>query len=99
MRRRLAALRFPPYTQSTIIDRDAILERIREDGGRGFSLVDEELEQGLRSLAAPILDRRERTIAAVNVDAQSNRVTRNDMRDRFLPKLREAARRIALATD
>jgi IclR family transcriptional regulator, pca regulon regulatory protein len=97
VRRRLLAHRFKPYTPSTIVDRDAILERIREDGARGFSLVDEELEPGLRSLAVPIIDRSEGAVAALNVNTQSNRVTRNDMRDLFLPKLREAARRIALA--
>ena len=85
LRRRLAALRFPPYTQSTIIDRDAILERIREDGARGFSLVDEEFEQGLRSIAAPVVDRRERAIAALNVNAQSNRVTRTICATAFCP--------------
>jgi IclR family transcriptional regulator, pca regulon regulatory protein len=99
LRRRLVAHRFKPYTPSTIVDREAILERIHEDGARGFSLVDEELEQGLRSLAAPVVDRSGSVIAAVAVNSQSNRVTRNDMRDQFLPRLREAARRIALAED
>ena len=97
VRRRLGAHRFQPYTPSTIVDREAILERIREDGARGFSLVDEELEQGLRTLAVAVIDRSEGALAAVSVNSQSNRVTRNDMRDLFLPKLREAARRIGLA--
>jgi IclR family transcriptional regulator, pca regulon regulatory protein len=99
LRRALGAHRLQPYTPSTILDRQAILERIRDDGARGFSLVDEELEQGLRSLAVPIADRDGRPFAALAVNAQSNRVTRNDMRDLMLPKLREAARRIALAAD
>jgi IclR family pca regulon transcriptional regulator len=99
LRRAVAEHRFKPYTPSTIMDRDAVLERIREDGARGFSLVDEELEQGLRSIAAPILDRKGRAFAALAVNVQSNRVTRNDMRDLFLPKIRAAARRIALAAD
>jgi IclR family transcriptional regulator, pca regulon regulatory protein len=97
--RELGGRRFQPYTPSTILDRQAIFERIREDGARGFSLVDEELEQGLRSLAVPVLDREGRAFAALAINAQSNRVTRNDMRDLMLPKLREAARRVALAGD
>ncbi len=97
LRRELGDHRFQPYTPSTILDREAIFERIREDGARGFSLVDEELEQGLRSLAVPIVDRSGQTFAALAVNAQSNRVTRNDMRDFFLPKARETARRIALS--
>ena len=96
---RAAALRFAPFTPSTIVDRDAIVMRIREDGERGYSLVDEELEQGLRSLAVAVVGRRGRSIAALAINVQSNRVTRNDLRDLFLPKLREAARRISLSVD
>ena len=55
--RRLRSLRIEPYTPSTIIDVQALFERVRADREQGFSIVDEELERGLRSIAVPIVDR------------------------------------------
>ncbi|MBV8568376.1 MAG: helix-turn-helix domain-containing protein [Methylobacteriaceae bacterium] len=94
--RRLRSVSIEPYTPSTITDLGALVERIREDHGRGFSIVDEELEKGLRSIAVPLTARSGRVIAGLNLSAHSNRTTRNEMRERFLPKLMEAARQIAV---
>jgi IclR family transcriptional regulator, pca regulon regulatory protein len=86
--RRLRSLRIEPYTPSTIIDLQALFERIRADREQGFSIVDEELERGLRSIAVPIVDRTKQAIAALNLSTHSTRTTRNEMRERFLPALR-----------
>jgi hypothetical protein len=51
----------------------------------------EELEEGLRSIAVPVVDREGKTVAAMNVGAQSSRVTMETMRRVFLPELRAAA--------
>ncbi|MGA2795838.1 MAG: helix-turn-helix domain-containing protein [Roseiarcus sp.] len=63
----------------------------------GF-LPDEELWRGLRAARA-LTTRRERLISAIDVSAHANRTTRNEMRERFLPRLREIARQVALSTD
>jgi IclR family pca regulon transcriptional regulator len=94
--RRLMAMRITPYTQSTITDPQALFERIREDRAQGFSIVDEELERGLRSIAVPIVDRRGHAIAALNLSANAQRTTCNEMREAFLPALRNVASRIAM---
>ena len=62
----------------------------------GFSIVDEELERGLRAIAVPIVDRHNEVVAALNLSTHSTRTTRNEMRDRFLPELRAVAAQIAL---
>lgn len=69
----------------------ALFERIRDDRTQGFSIVDEELERGLRSIAVPIVDRSGQVVAALNLSTHSTRTTRNEMRERFLPALRETA--------
>ena len=89
--RRLRSLRLEPYTPSTIIDLQALFERIRADREQGFSIVDEELERGLRSIAVPIVDRTKQAIAALNLSTHSTRSTRNEMRERFLPALRDVS--------
>jgi IclR family pca regulon transcriptional regulator len=92
--RRLRSLRLESYTSSTIVDMQALYERIQADHEQGFSLVDEELERGLRSVAVPLVDRVRQSVGALNLSTHSTRTTRNEMRERFLPALREAAQKI-----
>ena len=96
--RRLRSLRIGSYTPSTIIDVQALFERVRADREQGFSIVDEELERGLRSIAVPIVDRVGQAVGALNLSTHSTRTTRNEMRERFLPALRTVAERIAATT-
>ncbi len=92
---RLRSLRIEAFTPSTITDVQALYERVREDHAQGFAIVDEELERGLRSIAVPVVDRAGEAIAALNISTHSTRTTRNEMRDRFLPRLRTVAERIS----
>jgi IclR family transcriptional regulator, pca regulon regulatory protein len=93
--RRLKSLCIEAYTPSTITDMQALYERVREDQAQGFSIVDEELERGLRSIAVPVFDRAGQAIAALNVSTHSTRTTRNEMRERFLPRLRAVTEQIS----
>jgi IclR family pca regulon transcriptional regulator len=68
---------------------------VQEDHAQGFSIVDEELERGLRSIAVPVVDRSGQAIAALNVSTHSTRTTRNELRERFLPSLRAVAEQIS----
>ena len=62
---------------------------------QGWCLVDQELEDGLASMAAPLADRSGRTIAALNVSAQVVTTPPEQMLQRCLPPLRAAALRIS----
>lgn len=69
----------------------AILRRCRDDG---FALVDQELEEGVRSVAAPILNRRGEVIAAMNVSCHASRVDLERMEGYFKPRLLETVAEI-----
>jgi IclR family pca regulon transcriptional regulator len=43
----------------------------------------------------PVVDRHGEVVAGLNLSTHSTRVTRNEMRDRFLPELRAVAVQIA----
>ena len=58
---------------------------------RGWTLSDQELEVGLRSVAAPITGSDGRTVAAMNVFGATSRVSQDELRDEFLPALVETA--------
>jgi IclR family pca regulon transcriptional regulator len=70
-----------------------VLKAVRRDG---YSLVDQELEIGLRSIAVPVADRDGRPVAAINVGTQSSRVSVAEMETRFLPPLHAAAHELGL---
>ena len=93
--RRLRSLRIESYTPSTITDVQALFERVCADRDQGFSIVDEELERGLRSIAVPVVDRAGQAVGALNLSTHSTRTTRNEMRERFLPVLRATADQIS----
>jgi IclR family pca regulon transcriptional regulator len=93
--RRLRSLHIEAFTPSTIIDVQALFDRVQEDHAQGFSIVDEEIERGLRSIAMPIVDRNGQAVAALNLSTHSTRTTRNEMRNLFLPSLRAVAAQIS----
>ncbi len=86
--------RFTAITPRTI----AAPERLRSELGRvrrqGFALVDQELEEGLRALAAPILDEHGSVVAAVNVAVHTSRWSVEAIRHELLPRLLETAKAI-----
>jgi IclR family pca regulon transcriptional regulator len=59
--------------------------------------VDQELELGLRSVAAPLRDAAGRVFAALNLSAAASRVSTDDLRGRLLPPLLETAGEISTA--
>ncbi|HEY0501195.1 MAG TPA: IclR family transcriptional regulator C-terminal domain-containing protein [Kutzneria sp.] len=78
-------------TRYTTVERRllrALLEQARE---KGWALVDQELEEGLRSIAVPIHDPDGTVVAAVNVSAHASRGSSETIRDELLPHLRTAA--------
>ncbi|MCC5478781.1 IclR family transcriptional regulator domain-containing protein [Streptomyces barringtoniae] len=64
---------------------------LAEVRARGYALVDEELESGLRSIAVPVRDRSGRTVAALNVATHAARRTLEDCVHQVLPTLRTTA--------
>jgi IclR family pca regulon transcriptional regulator len=82
-----AALQLEPITGSTIVDPDALLAELRGIRAQGWALVDQELEEGLRALAAPIHDEHGHVIAAANVAVHASRWTIDAIRGDLLPRL------------
>lgn len=85
---------YEALTRRTVTD-PAVLRRILGDvASQGHALVDQELEDGLRSIAAPIADHRGVATAAVNVSVHASRTNLETLRRTFLPALVDTARRI-----
>ena len=83
----LATLDLERFTEHTVSSLGDLRARIEETRSRGYALVDQELEQGLRSIAAPVRNRHGTVVAAVNVSSHVSRVTRDKARRELLPPL------------
>jgi IclR family transcriptional regulator, pca regulon regulatory protein len=88
---RLAAMRCAPMTAHTVTDPKLLLAAIIADRAQGYSLVDREAEPHFRSVSVPIRRYDNAIVAAINMGAHVDRVSADEMIDRFLPLLREGA--------
>jgi IclR family pca regulon transcriptional regulator len=91
--RYLAEAAFERLTSRTVTNPDRLRAIVRETENQGYAIVDQELEEGLRAVAAPIRGAADGA-AAINVSAHASRVSMVAMRGRILPALRETAQQI-----
>jgi IclR family pca regulon transcriptional regulator len=90
----LAAADMHPPTNRGIADRAHLRAEIVGARSQGYALVDQELEEGIRSVAAPLRDRTGRVLAGMNVSTHAGRVTLKDLRSDIVPRLLDTTRQI-----
>jgi IclR family pca regulon transcriptional regulator len=88
--RYLSEVELKPLTSRTVDTTRQLGEIIDQTRGKGWCLVDQELEDGVRSIAAPIVNSQGRVLAALNVSCHASRSTVDQMIDDYLPKLLDA---------
>jgi IclR family pca regulon transcriptional regulator len=91
---RLERIEVVPLTSHTVNDKDAlrtILTAVRE---QGYAATDQELEEGLRSLAVPLRNVSGRVMAAMNVSVHASRASMASLRRDVLPLAQRTARAI-----
>ncbi|MGW2327877.1 IclR family transcriptional regulator domain-containing protein [Streptomyces sp. NPDC001700] len=91
---RLAGLDPKPLTGRTVTAVPELARVLERTGRDGYALVDEELEQGLRSLAVPVRGADGRVVAALNIATHAGRGSAESTVEELLPALRTAAARI-----
>jgi IclR family transcriptional regulator, pca regulon regulatory protein len=82
-------------TAKTVGSASALRSELAKVRAQGFALVDQELEEGLRAVAAPIKDRLGRVVASLNISAHASRTSLESMRRNLVPPLLAAAARIS----
>ncbi|MET7622195.1 IclR family transcriptional regulator C-terminal domain-containing protein [Streptomyces sp. NPDC005408] len=90
----LARVRLEPLTRHTLTSPAQIGAALDSAARDEHALVDQELEEGLRSIAVPIRGRDGHTVAALNVALHAGHDTPQDTRRTMLPPLRATAARI-----
>jgi IclR family transcriptional regulator, pca regulon regulatory protein len=88
---RLSRIELEPLTARTVTDADELRTMVLAVRRQGYAATDQELEEGLRSLAVPIRDASGSVAAALNVSVHASRATMAVLRREFLPPAQEAA--------
>lgn len=84
------------YTERTVVSVARLREILSEVRVSGYSVVEEELEVGLRSIAVPVRGASGIVHAALNVGAQATRVSTRQMEEEFLPALLKGAQELSV---
>ena len=82
------------FTRHTVTDRERLDAVLADVAAQGYALVDQELEDGLRSIAVPVHDRSGEVVAAMNMSVAAQRQTVAQIRSQLLPQLLATAREI-----
>lgn len=90
-----------PYeaqTERTLTTLDALWADLELARWHGYTVSDEELVVGARSLAAPVRNRDDQIIAAVNVSVSSARFSRQELEQHYAQPVLNTARQISRVT-
>lgn len=96
LRRVLRAQGLEAFTARTLTDPTALGQDLAETRRRGYSVDDEEKNDGMRCIAAPVFDMSGEAVAGISVSGPTSRVGREDI-ERFSRPVIEAARELTLA--
>ena len=90
----LARVRLEPRTAQTVTDPQVLRRRLLQARNQGWCLVDQELEEGVTSIAVPVRNGAGRVVASVNVGTHSRRLRAPALREVALGPLLETAAQI-----
>ena len=83
------------FTPSTISDRDKVIEHLALVKELGYAVDDEEWDEGVRCVAAPIHDYTRKVVGAVSVSAPSVRMPMEQVKKELAPMIIEACDEIS----
>lgn len=82
-------------TPATIVDRALLVNRIETVRQDGYEITINELEEGMVSMAIPVRDSHDNTVAAMSMSASSARISVEQLRQDYLPILQIYAQRLS----
>jgi IclR family transcriptional regulator, pca regulon regulatory protein len=95
LQRYLGRTEFPMRTKRTITSPARLADELTEVKKKGYCIVDQELEMGLRSIAVPVFGKAGAIICAMNVGTHAVRVPIAELRETIYPRLRAAAEQLS----
>jgi IclR family pca regulon transcriptional regulator len=91
-----SATRMVAFTDRTVTDESQLRDILNDVRQRGYAVVEEELEIGLRSIAVPVRGASGMPVAALCIGAQVGRADRTQLEQGFLPLLLNTASELSV---
>lgn len=91
----LSSVDLKKLTPKTIVDKRQILDRIETVKHDGFEISNDELEEGIISMAVSVKDKSGDTVAAMSMSASSARISAEQLHQTILPILQIHARALS----
>jgi len=91
----ISAIHFEPKTDKTILSEPDLKKELEKIRNQGFAINDEELEKGLRAVAAPIFNHTGEAFAALNIAWTTARRPEQSVFIEFSKKIMDAAQAIS----
>lgn len=91
-----------PFTRQTICSPEVLFENLRQTRAQGFAISEQEYEEGINAVAAPVLDLNGQPIGAVTVAGPAYRLTKermNGIGPLLAAATQEIAREVEMATN
>lgn len=95
IRQYLESIDIKPFSAKSIPDRAQIFSQFQQTRNERHSVIDEEYEIGLRSIAVPVMNVRNQLNCALTVSVHSSRMTPAQMVDEILPALESGVRTLS----
>ncbi|HEY6874276.1 MAG TPA: IclR family transcriptional regulator [Geobacteraceae bacterium] len=83
------------FTPRTITDRAELRDHLREIAAQGYAVDDEELEEGVRGVAAPIRTYEEKVVGAIIISGPTMRFSDERLKEELIPLAVRAAREVS----
>lgn len=87
---------FKMYTKNTISTADALMKELDKIKQQGFALDNEEYEEGVRCVAAPVKNFMGNVIAGISISTPVERMSDDRVRKELLPNLLDAAHKLSI---
>jgi IclR family pca regulon transcriptional regulator len=94
----LDRVRLERFTESSVSDKEGLRAAIGRAREQGYSIVDQELDSGLRSVAVPVFAGSGELLGAINISTNASRVDMETLMEVYLPRLQEAAEAVRRTT-
>lgn len=89
-RRIIAAQGLEAFTSYTLTEPKPLIEDLRISRARGYAIDDEEKNEGMRCIAAPVFDMNDEAVAGISVSGPTSRVSHSEI-EAFSRPVMEAA--------
>ena len=82
------------YTANSITDRRQFYKMLQEVKEKGYVIIDQELDIGLRALAVPVYKSNNELLGSISIGINAMRISHDVLIEYFLPILRDCADKI-----